>query len=86
MSEETPIGWDYLPTGSNGEIHLDEDIREILLNNYQWLSHSVLEEDRILTICRRGEYTWEDRDFLRERLQPYWTQKLTSMSSSSFDE
>lgn len=83
MSDETPIGWGYLPTGSNGEIYLDEEIGEILLNNHQWLSHSVLEEERMLSIARNGEYSWEDRDFLRERLQPYWAQKLKSMSSSS---
>lgn len=28
MSDETPIGWGYLPTGSNGEIHLDEEIED----------------------------------------------------------
>lgn len=83
MSDETPIGWGYLQTGSNGEIYLDEEIEDILLNNHQWLSHSVLEEERMLSIVRNGKYNWEDRDFLRERLQPYWERKLLSMSTSS---
>jgi hypothetical protein len=69
-----------LPTGSsNGGVVQDPSMRVhpypregLFRDVYPMVSNDILEEEKILTILRRGTYNEEERTFLKEKIQLHW--------------
>lgn len=67
--------------GSNGNWILSKELERAIRGTYVKLSTDVVEEDKYLTILRKGEYTDEERKWLENRFEPLYFELINKINN-----